>query len=39
MGKCCDASRDWEYYFRSAFLASEGAGDYRASTVVDMKSI
>jgi hypothetical protein len=27
MGRCCDASRDWEYYFRSAFLASEGAGD------------
>jgi hypothetical protein len=27
MGRCCDASRDWEYSFRSAFLASEGAGD------------
>jgi hypothetical protein len=27
MGRCCDASRDWEYYFRSAFLASDGAGD------------
>jgi hypothetical protein len=29
MEKCCDACRDWEYYFRSAFLASEGAGDLR----------
>jgi hypothetical protein len=27
MEKGCDACRDWEYYFRSAFLASEGAGD------------
>jgi hypothetical protein len=39
MGRCCDASRDWEYYFRSAFLASEGAEDLGASTAVDMKSI
>jgi hypothetical protein len=26
MERCCDACRDGEYYFRSAFLASEGAG-------------
>jgi hypothetical protein len=26
MGKCCDAFSDGEYYIRSSFLASEGAG-------------
>jgi hypothetical protein len=26
MEKCCDACRDGEYYFRSDFSASEGAG-------------
>jgi hypothetical protein len=26
MEKCCDASREGEYYFRSAFSVSEGAG-------------
>jgi hypothetical protein len=39
MGRCCDASRDCEYYFRSAFLASEGAGDLGALTAVDRKLI
>jgi hypothetical protein len=28
MEKCCDACRDGEYYFRSGFSASEGAGDF-----------
>jgi hypothetical protein len=39
MGRCGDASRDGEYYFRSAFLTSEDAGDYGASTAVDLKSM
>jgi hypothetical protein len=39
MGGCCDASRDWQYYFRSAFLASQDARVKDASTAVHMKSI
>jgi hypothetical protein len=39
MEKCCDACREGEYYFRSAFSASEGAGVYGASTAVDRKSM
>jgi hypothetical protein len=33
--KCCDACGDGEYYFRSGFSASEGAGVSEASTAVD----
>jgi hypothetical protein len=39
MGKCCDACGDREYYFRSGFLATEGAGVSEASTAVDRKSL
>jgi hypothetical protein len=39
MEKCCDACRDGEYYFRSGFSASEGAGVSEASTAVDRKSM
>jgi hypothetical protein len=37
--KCCDACGDGEYYFRSGFPASEGAGVSEASIAVDRKSI
>jgi hypothetical protein len=39
MEKCCDACREKEYYFRSIFSASEGAGVSEASIAVDRKSI
>jgi hypothetical protein len=39
MEKCCDACGDGEYYFRSGFSASEGAGVSEASIAVDRKSI
>jgi hypothetical protein len=39
MEKCCDACGDEEYYFRSAFSASEGAGVSEASIAVDRKSM
>jgi hypothetical protein len=39
MVRCCDAGLDWEYYFRSLFSASEGAGVSEASTAVDRKSM
>jgi hypothetical protein len=37
--KCCDACGDMEYYFRSRFLTSEGAGVSVASIAVDRKSM
>jgi hypothetical protein len=39
MEKCCDACRDGEYYFRSNFSVSEGAGVIKASIAVDRKSM
>jgi hypothetical protein len=39
MEKCCDACFDGEYYFRSGFSASEGAGVWVASIAVDRKSM
>jgi hypothetical protein len=39
MEKCCDACGDGEYYFRSGFSASEGAGVSEASIAVDRKSM
>jgi hypothetical protein len=39
MEKCCDACGDGEYYFRSGFSASEGAGVSVASIAVDRKSM
>jgi predicted nucleic-acid-binding Zn-ribbon protein len=39
MEKCCDACGYGEYYFRSVFSDSEGAGVYEASTTVDRKSM
>jgi hypothetical protein len=39
MEKCCDACDYGEYYFRSAFSASEVAGVSEASTTVDRKSM
>jgi hypothetical protein len=39
MAKCCDACGDDEYYFRSGFSASEGAGVSVASIAVDRKSM
>jgi hypothetical protein len=39
MEKCCDACGYGEYYFRSSFSASEGAGVSEASIVVDRKSM
>jgi hypothetical protein len=39
MEKCCDACGDGEYYLRSGFSASEGAGVSEASTAVDRKSM
>jgi hypothetical protein len=38
-GKCCDVCGDGYYYFRSVFLASEGAGVAEASIAVDCKSM
>jgi hypothetical protein len=37
MEKCCDASRDGEYYFRSGFLALQDGGVSTASSAVDRK--
>jgi hypothetical protein len=37
--KCFDACGDGEYYFRSNFSASEGAGVSVASSAVDRKSM
>jgi hypothetical protein len=37
--ECCDASRDWEYYFRSDFSVSEGAGVSLVSIAVERKSM
>jgi hypothetical protein len=37
--KCCDACGDGEYYFRSGFPASKGAGVSEASIAVDRKSM
>jgi hypothetical protein len=39
MEKCCDACGYGEYYFRSGFSASEGAGVSLASIAVDRKSM
>jgi hypothetical protein len=39
MGKCCDACGDGDYFFRSGFSASEGAGVAEASIAVDRKSL
>jgi hypothetical protein len=39
MEKCCDACRDGEYYFRSGFSVSKGAGVWEASIAVDRKSM
>jgi hypothetical protein len=39
MEKCCDACGYGEYYFRSGFSVSEGAGVYEASIAVDRKSM
>jgi hypothetical protein len=39
MEKCCDACGDGEYYLRSGFSASEGAGVSEASIAVDRKSM
>jgi hypothetical protein len=39
MEKCFDACGDGEYFWRSSFSASEGAGVPVASTGVDRKSI
>jgi hypothetical protein len=39
MEKCCDACGYGEYYFRSGFSASLGAGVSEASTAVDRKSM
>jgi hypothetical protein len=39
LGKCCDACSDREYYLRSEFLATEGAGVPVASIAVDRKSM
>jgi hypothetical protein len=39
MEKCCDACGYGEYYFRSGFSASEGAGVSEASIAVDRKSM
>jgi hypothetical protein len=39
MEKCCDACRYGEYYFRSGFSASWGAGVWEASIAVDRKSM
>jgi hypothetical protein len=35
MEKCCDACGDGEYYLRSSFLVSQGAGVSEAATAVD----
>jgi hypothetical protein len=39
MEKCCDASGDGEYYFRSSFSTLQGDGVSVASTAVDGKSM
>jgi hypothetical protein len=39
MEKCCDAYGCGEYFFRSSFSVSEGAGVLWASTAVDRKSM
>jgi hypothetical protein len=39
MGRCCDASRDWEYYFLSVFSVFKGAGVSWASTAIYRKSM
>jgi hypothetical protein len=39
MEKCCDACGDGEYYLRSGYLASEGAGVLVALNAVDRKSM